>query len=283
MARVTARTLSRPAALALSTHPIPGAAVTVITLVLCLTVGLDARSTALLTVAMLANQLSVGWSNDWIDAGRDRAAGRTDKPVARGDISVRAVRLAAFVSAAIAIALPFLINPAVGIGHAVFLVSAWSYNAGLKNTVISVLPYIVSFGLLPALIGLALPVPSPVAWWAVVAGAAIGIAAHFANVLPDLADDDRTGVRGLPHRLGLRGAGITAFAVLIATAAVTASAAGLPLPVALLGVLVIAALAVYGVFLVLRRPPTRVLFQLILVSALVLVVMLALSGQRLLA
>jgi 4-hydroxybenzoate polyprenyltransferase len=283
MTRVTARTLSKPVALALSTHPIPGIAVTVITLVLCLTVGLDGLRTTILTVAILANQLSVGWSNDWIDAERDREASRTDKPVARGDISVEAVRIAAFVSAAIAIALPFLLNPAVGIAHAIFVISAWSYNAGLKNTVISVVPYVVSFGLLPVLIGLALPDPAPVAWWAVVAGATIGIAAHFANVLPDLADDDRTGVRGLPHRLGLRGAGITAFVVLVVTAVVTASAAGLPLLVALLGLLIIVGLATYGIALVLTRPPTRILFQLILLSALVLVVMLALSGQHLLA
>ena len=34
--------------------------------------------------------------------------------------------------------------------------------------------------------------------WAVAAGACLGVAAHLANVLPDLADDASTGVRGLP-------------------------------------------------------------------------------------
>ena len=35
-----------------------------------------------------------------------------------------------------------------------------------------------------------------------VAGAALGAAAHLANVAPDLEEDLATGVRGLPHRLG---------------------------------------------------------------------------------
>ena len=41
-------------------------------------------------------------------------------------------------------------------------------------------------------------------WWLVFAGAALGGAAHLANVAPDLEDDLATGVRGLPHRLGAR-------------------------------------------------------------------------------
>jgi 4-hydroxybenzoate polyprenyltransferase len=44
---------------------------------------------------------------------------------------------------------------------------------------------------------------SPTApWWLVAAGAALGGAAHAANVAPDVADDLATGVRGLPHRIG---------------------------------------------------------------------------------
>ncbi len=39
-------------------------------------------------------------------------------------------------------------------------------------------------------------------WWLVAAGAALGGAAHVANVAPDVADDLATGVRGLPHRVG---------------------------------------------------------------------------------
>jgi FtsH-binding integral membrane protein len=36
----------------------------------------------------------------------------------------------------------------------------------------------------------------------VAAGALLGVGAHLLNALPDLADDAKTGVHGLPHRLG---------------------------------------------------------------------------------
>ena len=68
----------------------------------------------------------------------------------------------------------------------------------------SVLPYIVSFGLLPLIVTLALPTPTTAALWAMGMGALLGVAAHFTNVVPDLDDDRRTGVRGLPHLLGPR-------------------------------------------------------------------------------
>ncbi|MGH3680824.1 MAG: UbiA family prenyltransferase, partial [Natronosporangium sp.] len=53
--------------------------------------------------------------------------------------------------------------------------------------------------------------------------------AHFANVLPDLADDAATGVRGLPHRLGAIGSALAATGLLLAaTAALVVG--GLPGP-----------------------------------------------------
>ncbi|MDX6211736.1 MAG: heme o synthase, partial [Frankiales bacterium] len=44
----------------------------------------------------------------------------------------------------------------------------------------------------------------------------LGVGAHFANVLPDLADDATTGVVGLPHRLGRTGSAFTAAGLLLA-------------------------------------------------------------------
>jgi hypothetical protein len=51
------------------------------------------------------------------------------------------------------------------------------------------------------LVTLALPEPALASPWAFAAGALLGVAAHFANVLPDLDDDRATGVRGLPQSL----------------------------------------------------------------------------------
>ena len=60
------RAPSKPLALARSTHPGPTAAVTAVTVVLALGVGLDPWRVLLLAAAMLLGQVSVGLSNDWI-------------------------------------------------------------------------------------------------------------------------------------------------------------------------------------------------------------------------
>jgi len=46
------------------------------------------------------------------------------------------------------------------------------------------------------------------------------VAAHLANVLPDLGDDVATGIRGLPHQIGARTTALTAAAILLTAAAV---------------------------------------------------------------
>lgn len=271
------------AALALSTHPGPAVAVTLIAVVLGFGIGLEWWRLLLLGLAVLANQASVGLSNDWIDADRDRAVGRKDKPVATGQISANTVRTVAVGAAALAIALTVPLGWWATIVHAAFIISAWSYNAGLKSTVFSVGPYVVSFGLLPLLVTLALPVPAGASPWAIAAGALLGIAAHFSNVLPDLEDDRTTGVRGLPHRAGPRAGGL-----IIATALAGASASivlglGDPQPWGWVGLALSAALAVACAVLVLAGRSTRLIFRMIIAGALIDVVLLALSGARILA
>ena len=56
--------------------------------------------------------------------------------------------------------------------------------------------------------------------WLPLAGALLGVGAHLVNVLPDLADDAATGVRGLPHRLGARWSPVAGRGVLVAAAVV---------------------------------------------------------------
>ncbi|BDZ46593.1 UbiA family prenyltransferase [Naasia aerilata] len=268
-----------PIALVLSSHPVPAAAVTAVAFTLAIATGLEPWRVGVVTLAFAANQLSIGWSNDWIDADRDRASGRRDKPVARGDVGIPTVRAAAVVAAVVAVLLGFLLGPAAGLVHLVFVASAWAYNAGLKSTILSVLPYVVSFGLLPAVVTLAAPEPRFATWWALLAGALLGVAAHFTNVLPDLDDDSKTGVRGLPHRLGLRGAGISAFGALALGAVVVAVGTGGPF--AVVGCVLVLLVAVAGCALVLRGRISRRLFVLVLVAALVLVAMLAAGGASL--
>jgi 4-hydroxybenzoate polyprenyltransferase len=270
-------------ALLLSTHPAPAVAVTAIAVVLGIAVGLEPWRVVVLGLAMALDQASVGLSNDWLDADRDRAVGRTDKPVARGDVPPAVARTAAFSAAALAIALTLPLGWAATVVHLLFLASAWAYNAGLKATPVSVLPYVVSFGVLPLLATAALPEPAWAAWWALAAGALLGVAAHFANVLPDLGDDAATGIRGMPHRFGARATGVVIAAALAGAAAAIVLGPGGPGPVALAGLIAGVVLAAVCAVLVVRAALPRLVFPLILAAALLDVVLLATSGRRLVA
>jgi 4-hydroxybenzoate polyprenyltransferase len=208
--------MSRALALIKSSHPEPGGAVTVAMTLLA--IGAGHRGWRILGVflAVGATQLAVGWVNDWLDAERDRIAGRRDKPVAAGAVGQRTVGIAGLLAT---LAIPLLAAP-FGLRPTVLLsivgVAALLYDWPLKSTPLSVLPYLVAFGLLPAFVVVALPGhPAPPAWL-VAAGALLGGGAHFANVLPDLDDDAATGVRGLPHRLGYTGSSVAAAVLLLA-------------------------------------------------------------------
>ena len=203
-----------------ATHPEPAAAVTAVAGGLALAAGHGLGSAGLVTATVAASQLAVGWTNDAVDADRDTAAGRTGKPIVAGRVSRRAVAVAA-ASAAVTTAVLALSFPAPAAAVALIgLAGGLLYDWPLKLTVVSVLPYAVSFAALPAFVVLALPAPVPV--WLPVAGGLLGAGAHFANTLPDFAADAATGVRGLPHRLGPRGSALAAAGLLLAATAVLA-------------------------------------------------------------
>jgi 4-hydroxybenzoate polyprenyltransferase len=270
------------AALWRSSHPGPSVVVTLVAVTLGIAAGLDPWRIAVLGLAILFGQLSVGISNDAIDAPRDTRTGRTDKPIARGDVSLRVAWVAASGCVVLALALSCVLSWQMGLAHLIALGSAWAYNAGLKSTPISVLPFIVSFGLLPSLVTLSADPPSVAAAWAWVAGAALGVAIHLTNVLPDLEDDAQTGVRGLPHRLGRRASAVVAAVALVVGAVAVLLGPGVtPFgAIAFVGVVVIAAA---GLVLALVRPPGRWVFRLVMLAALLLCVQLAATGQALAA
>lgn len=186
-----------------SCHLEPALAVTVFTTALALAAGGGAARSVAVAAAVLVGQLSVGWCNDAVDARRDTACGRRDKPVATGELPPRTAAAAAWTALALCVPLSLLSGIAAGTAHLGGMVAAgWTYNLLLKHTVLSPLPYALGFGSLPAFITFGLPSPSWPAWWAVAAGALLGVGAHVVNVLPDIEDDLASGVRGLPQRLG---------------------------------------------------------------------------------
>lgn len=172
---------------------------TAATALLAASSGRGLRRAALATAGILAGQLFTGWTNDVLDAELDRRAGRTDKPIATGELP------AATACCAMTAALPaalVLSRAAGGRGvllHGTGIVLAGAYNLGLNRTPLSFLPYAAAFGLLPAY---ALGEIPPA--WTLAAGAVLGTAGHLGQVLPDIEADRRAGRLGLPQRLGVR-------------------------------------------------------------------------------
>jgi 4-hydroxybenzoate polyprenyltransferase len=210
------------AGLVRASHPEPAVAVTAAATLLAIGVGHDLTGVVAVAAAVVASQLAVGWVNDWLDAARDALVGRTDKPVATGAVSRRTVGVAGLLAAAATPLLALVSGWPAALAATAGLVSALLYNWPLKFTPFSVVPYMFSFAMLPSFVVLALPGSPVPPTWLVAAGALLGGGGHFANALPDLADDERTGVRGLPHRLGPGGSAAAAAGLLVAATMVLA-------------------------------------------------------------
>jgi 4-hydroxybenzoate polyprenyltransferase len=192
----------------------PGPTVVVTTIAVLLASGLSATfaMVALVGVTVLVGQLSIGWSNDWWDAERDATIGRGDKPVATGAVPVSSVRVAALTAGVASVPLSLLSGWRAGACHLLLVASGWAYNAGLKRVLASPIPYAIGFGALPGYVWLVAGEPLEV--WVVAVGSLLGLAAHFANAAPDIADDRSLGVWGAPQRIGQRGSLAVAMATL---------------------------------------------------------------------
>jgi 4-hydroxybenzoate polyprenyltransferase len=170
----------------------------------------------LLGAAILCGQASIGWANDYVDADRDREVMRPDKPVARGEVSAALVGRSATAALVATVPLSLAVGWRPGAAHLVAVGSAWLYDLRLTQTWASWTPYALSFGLLPVIIAASLTgSPRPQALIVGVA-ACLGVAAHFANTVGDTDDDARTGVRGLPQRIGPRASVAVAAATVVA-------------------------------------------------------------------
>jgi 4-hydroxybenzoate polyprenyltransferase len=224
--------MRRTWALIRASHPGPSLAITAMITVLAGEAARRGGGLLLVTLAVAAGLLSIGWSNDAFDARRDAAAGRTDKPIPMGGISRRAAVIAAVIALLLSLLLSLAIGEITGLVNAVMLAAGWAYNAGLKSALASGFTYVVGFGLIPAFAVSTLPGPPAPGLWVSIAAALLGLGGHFANVLPDLAGDQATGVRGLPQRVAARwgpaAVRATALVLLLLASALLVLAAGQP-------------------------------------------------------
>lgn len=264
-----------------ATHPGPSLVVTVLSLALGVAAGLEPWRIVVLVVAVFAGQIFVGLSNDAIDLFRDATVGRADKPLVRGDTRVRTAWIAALIALGVALILSAVLGWAMLIAHVIALVFAWGYNAGLKATPLSLVPFLVSFGIFPSLATLSAPVPQPAAVWASFAGAMLGAAVHLTNVLPDLEDDRRTGVRGLPHRIGPSASVVLAVAgIVIAAIAVLVGSLIEGAAPAVMALFAVAVIVIAGAVMIRmrRRGADRTGFRLVMGAALVLALQLVVAS-----
>jgi 4-hydroxybenzoate polyprenyltransferase len=272
---------SRSAALVKAAHPGPSLAVTAVGTALGAAAGAPVRTCVLLALALLAGQLSIGWCNDAVDRDRDVAAGRPDKPVARGDLRVDTVRLAAGIALTACFPLSLALGWRAGCTHLVAVAGGWAYDLGLKRTVWSAATFAVSFGLLPSVATLSLAQPVVAPWWATLAGALIGVVAHLSNALPDIDDDRAAGVLGTPQRLGRARSRSLAGVLLAAAATVLTLAPAGPVGV-LAGLLLLAVVVLLaGAFAVRWPDRSRAPFALTVLAALAVVAMLLARGTSL--
>jgi len=164
---------------------------------------------------VFTGQLVVGWSNDLYDLEDDLKHQRTNNPVVSGLITKQ------YLIKWLRFMLPFsfvanLLGPLGIKGGSVYMLGiacGVAYNFYFKFSIFSPLPYAIAFAALPSSVAISKDINPPT--WMLFGGALFGMAAHFINVIKDMDQDQASGIKGLPQRLG-KTKSIAAAAVLIA-------------------------------------------------------------------
>ena len=132
----------------------------------------------------------------------NRQVERADKPLATGELSSVLTSWVCALAVAATVVLSLLCGVVAGLIHLGCVGAGWAYNLGLKSTPFSWLPYALAFGGLTVFVVMTEPDAGPPPLWMPLAGAMLGVGAHLANTLPDLADDGQQVRR--PHPKGIR-------------------------------------------------------------------------------
>ena len=188
-------------------HPAPALAVTLLSAVLGLILLERAAQPVgerlwLTVLSVAGSQIFTGATNDLADLPRDVAAGRTEKPLVAGDLSIRAALWIASAGLGLQLAASLFLGLVPLLLGAVAALGALAYNLALSRTPLSPIPYLVSFGVLPLWIESGVSVgPDRVLAAVPLAGLMAG-AAHLANILRDFDADAATGSRSLAQVIG---------------------------------------------------------------------------------
>lgn len=157
----------------------------------------------LMLAGMLGGQIAIGATNEWFDRLAD-ARDKPQRPIPSGRVTAAgALRFAWFglllmTTAGAMLGVLELVLLAVGTGAGLL------YNAGLKRTPLSWLPYLVALPLLPVWVWLVIDGFLPELLWLYPLGAAFVLAIHLSQTLPDIAGDTHRGEHGIAVVLGRR-------------------------------------------------------------------------------
>jgi 4-hydroxybenzoate polyprenyltransferase len=199
------RARSKFVAIALATHLPQTLAMVLVATIGAYLLGSSGGQILLVALAVLSGQVSVGWSNDYIDSKVDKQLNRPDKPVVRDQLDPRELRWPIALALIAVVPLSFLAAGFIGgAAHLLAVASAWAYNLYLSRTKWSWLPYTVSFALLMVFLFQAASTtfwPAPLV---LLVAALVGVIAHLLNALPDIDRDVASGVGGLAVSLGKR-------------------------------------------------------------------------------
>ena len=188
------------------------------------------REVGLVAATVVVGQAVLGWDNDLVDQQTDRAADRTDKPLATGALERGTVGFALACAVLLLVPLALSSGTAAGLAYLGSVLVGLAGNRWLRAGVLSWLPWAVAFALYPAYLsyggwgGGVHGGPPSVAM--TVLAAALGVGVHVLTSLPGLVDDRAAGRNHLPLRLGLR---LGAPRLLLLTASYCVVVAGLAL------------------------------------------------------
>jgi 4-hydroxybenzoate polyprenyltransferase len=197
-----------PVLLLRAAHPRQAVVTAVLVTVAAALADRPTRDLGLVLLTVLVGQTLLGWHNDVVDRRRDAQHQRTGKPVADGRLEPGEVWFA--ITCGVLLVVPLSLSNGLVAGgvYLASLVIAGLGNLVLRTSVLSPVPWAVSFALYPAFLsyggwgnhdGGSAPQPAMV-----VLAALLGIGVHFLTALWGLVADHEDGWRYLPLRLGMK-------------------------------------------------------------------------------
>ena len=161
-------------------------------------------STALFLISILLTQVAIAFHNNWCDRDLD-AVTKPWRLIPRGALAPRTAHRIAWLLFAAGVAVSLPLGPFAVIAIMLGTACGFGYDAGLKRTVWSFVPYTVALPTLPVAAFIAAGRTDALLAVAYLVGAPLVIAIHLADALPDVARDRAFGLTTLAVRLGVRG------------------------------------------------------------------------------